>query len=256
MSRRKPLIGIPADRRILGPHPFHCVGEKYIAAVVDAADAIPLLIPSLGERDLDELLASLDGILLTGSPSNVEPQRYSGPASDPGTWHDPHRDATTLPLIPHAVKAGLPLFAICRGFQEMNVAYGGTLWQKVHEVPGKQNHNEDKDQPLETQYRPVHEVELVPGGWLHRWAKADRVLVNSLHSQGVEALGHDLEVEARAPDGLVEAFRVRSAPGFALAVQWHPEWQVMSNPFSRTLFAAFGDAARARVNARQKSFVS
>ena len=250
MSRAKPLIGIPADRRILGPHPFHCVGEKYIAAVVDAADAIPLLIPSLGERDFDQLLESLDGILLTGSPSNVEPQRYSGAASDPGTWHDPHRDATTLPLIPHAVRAGVPLFAICRGFQEMNVAYGGTLWQKVHEVEGKRNHNEDKEQPLDVQYRPVHEVELVAGGWLHRWAKTDRVMVNSLHSQGVEKLGRDLEVEARAPDGLVEAFRVRNAPNFALAVQWHPEWQVMQNPFSRTLFAAFGDAARARVNAR------
>ena len=133
MSRAKPLIGIPADRRILGPHPFHCVGEKYIAAVAKASEAIPVLIPSLGEdADLEAILASVDGILLTGSPSNVEPQRYAGPPSDPDTLHDPHRDATTLPLIPQVIAAGMPLFAVCRGFQEMNVAFGGTLCQKVH----------------------------------------------------------------------------------------------------------------------------
>jgi putative glutamine amidotransferase len=156
VPRRKPLIGIPADRRILGPHPFHCVGEKYIAAVAEAADAIPLLIPALGERDFDQLLGTLDGILLTGSPSNVEPHRYAGPASDPDTLHDPHRDATTLPLIPHAIDAGLPLFAICRGFQEMNVAFGGTLYQKVQAVAGLGDHREDKEQPLEVQYAPAH----------------------------------------------------------------------------------------------------
>ncbi|HEX9208229.1 MAG TPA: gamma-glutamyl-gamma-aminobutyrate hydrolase family protein [Steroidobacteraceae bacterium] len=250
MPRRKPLIGIPADRRILGPHPFHCVGEKYLAAVAEAADAIPLPIPALGERDFDELLESLDGILLTGSPSNVEPHRYAGPAADPDTLHDPHRDATTLPLIPHVIAAGMPLFAICRGFQEMNVAFGGKLWQKVQQVPGMQDHREDKDDPLDVQYGPAHAVELVPGGLLHGLAGAQRVMVNSLHAQGVHELGPGLDVEARAPDGLIEAFRVRNAPGFTLAVQWHPEWQVMKNPFSRAMFAAFGDAARARIKTR------
>ncbi|HET9694841.1 MAG TPA: gamma-glutamyl-gamma-aminobutyrate hydrolase family protein [Steroidobacteraceae bacterium] len=250
MARRKPLIGIPADRRILGPHPFHCVGEKYIAAVADAADAIPLPIPALGERDFDQLLETLDGVLLTGSPSNVEPHRYAGTASDPDTLHDPHRDATTLPLIPHAIAAGVPLFAVCRGFQEMNVAFGGTLWQKVQDVPGMRDHREDKEQPLEVQYGPAHEIELVRGGMLHEWAGTDRVVVNSLHSQGVQTLGDGLEIEARAPDGLIEAFRVRTATAFALAVQWHPEWQVMKNPFSRAIFAAFGDAARARSTRR------
>ncbi len=175
VARHKPLIGIPADRRILGPHPFHCVGEKYIAAVAEAADAIPVLIPSLGERDLDAVLSQLDGILLTGSPSNVEPHRYQGPASDPDTLHDPHRDETTLPLIPRAIAAGLPLFAVCRGFQEMNVAFGGTLWQKVQDVPGMRDHREDKEQPLEVQYAPAHEVELVRGGYLHGLAGTDRV---------------------------------------------------------------------------------
>jgi putative glutamine amidotransferase len=251
VSRRKPLIGIPADRRMLGPHPFHCVGEKYINAVAEAADAIPLLIPSLGERHLDEVLERVDGILLTGSPSNVEPARYAGSPSAPDTLHDPHRDATTLPLIPRVIAAGMPLFAICRGFQEMNVAYGGTLWQKVQEQPGMGDHREDKEQPLEVQYAPAHEVVLEEGGILRRIAGSGRVMVNSLHAQGVQKLGAGLAVEARAPDGLVEGFTVASAPGFALAVQWHPEWQVMANPFSRALFAAFGDAARAHVNSRK-----
>ena len=251
MAERKPLIGIPADRRILGPHPFHCVGEKYIRAVAEGADAVPVLIPALGdETDLDAVLESVDGILLTGSPSNVEPQHYAGPASDPGTMHDPHRDATTLPMIPRVVASGMPLFAICRGFQEMNVAYGGTLWQKVQEIPGKLDHREDKTQPLEVQYAPAHEVELVPGGQLHRLAGTGRVTVNSLHAQGVDRLGAGLEAEAHAPDGLVEGFSVRQSPGFALAVQWHPEWQVMQNPFSRALFAAFGQAARAHAKGK------
>jgi len=245
------MIGIPADRRILGPHPFHCVGEKYIDAVAEAAEAIPVLIPALGDRHLDEVIERIDGILLTGSPSNVEPARYAGPPSDPETLHDPHRDATTLPLIPRVVAAGIPLFAVCRGFQEMNVAFGGTLWQKVQEQPGMRDHREDGEQPLERQYAAAHAVDLVPGGLLSRIAGAGRVMVNSLHSQGVRQLGRDLEVEARAEDGLVEGFRVRSAPGFAVAVQWHPEWQVMQNPFSRALFAAFGDAARTRANARK-----
>lgn len=251
MSRAKPLIGIPADRRILGPHPFHCVGEKYIAAVARAAEAIPVLIPSLGgDADLDAILASVDGILLTGSPSNVEPQRYAGTPSDSDTLHDPHRDATTLPLIPRVIAAGMPLFAVCRGFQEMNVAFGGTLWQKVQEVQGYADHREDKEAPLEAQYGPAHEIELVPGGQLQRIAGTDRVMVNSLHSQGVQRLGEGLAVEARAPDGLIEGFSVPTAPGFALAVQWHPEWQVMNNPFSRALFAAFGEAARAHAKGR------
>ena len=251
MSRSLPLIGIPADRRILGPHPFHCVGEKYITAVKEAAGGLPVLVPSLGdEADLEAILEAVDGILLTGSPSNVEPQRYAGPPSAPDTMHDPHRDATTLPLIPRVVAAGMPLFAICRGFQEMNVAYGGTLWQRVHEVPGYADHRENKEDPLEVQYGPAHEVELLPGSELRRIAGTDRVQVNSVHAQGVARLGDGLEVEARAPDGLIEGFRVRDAAGFALAVQWHPEWQVMRNSFSRALFAAFGDAVRAHAKGR------
>jgi putative glutamine amidotransferase len=246
MRTRKPIIGVPADRRLLGSHWFHCVGEKYLEAIAEAADALPLIVPAFGERlELEVLLDRCDGVLLTGSPSNVEPARYAGPPSAPGTWHDPERDATTLPLIPRAVDAGLPVFAVCRGFQEFNVAYGGTLHQKLHEVPGLMMHKEDEAQPLEVQYGPAHEVELAAGGTLARLAGRTRVQVNSLHSQGIDRLGRGLVVEARAPDGVIEAVRVGDAPGFALAVQWHPEWRVLSNEFSTALFAAFGAAARA-----------
>lgn len=248
-GNKRPVIGIPADRRMIGPHPFHAVGEKYIAAVVQAADCLPLLIPVL-ETPLDvaQILAHLDGIFFPGSPSNVEPTWYAGSPSVPGTLHDPHRDATTLSLIPRAVETGVPVFGVCRGFQEMNVAMGGTLHQRVHEVEGFNDHREDKEQPLDVQYAPAHDVILEPGGMLSKLAGADRVTVNSLHGQGVDRLGPDLAVEARAPDGLIEAFRVKNAANFALAVQWHPEWKVMSNPFSQALFAEFGRAARQRAS--------
>jgi putative glutamine amidotransferase len=253
MAPGRPLIGIPADRRMVGDHPFHMVGEKYARAVMEAAGAVPLLIPSLAEElGLDELLTRLDGLVFTGSPSNVEPHRYQGPASAPGTLHDPARDATTLPLIRKAVGAGVPVLGICRGFQEMNVAFGGSLHQKLHEVPGHLDHRDDTTQPLEVQYGPAHEVTLEPGGLLRSLSASDRIQVNSLHNQGIERLGSELAVEARAPDGVIEAFRVRAARSFALAVQWHPEWKVMTNPFSRALFAAFGEASRERAQSKKK----
>jgi putative glutamine amidotransferase len=232
---------------MLGPHPFHAVGEKYITAVLDAAQALPLVIPSLGEElALDELLQELDGLMFTGSPSNVAPHVYGGEPSRPGTLHDPQRDATTLPLIPRAIDAGVPVLGMCRGFQEMNVAFGGTLWQHVAEVPGHHVHHEDASQPLDVQYAPAHEVTLAQGGLLQSIAGTGHLMVNSLHHQGVRTLGHNLVEEARADDGLIEAFRVQDARRFALAVQWHPEWKAVEDSFSTALFKAFGDAARDR----------
>lgn len=249
MRLRRPVIGIPADRRMLGPHPFHAVGEKYITAVLDAGDGLPLLIPSLGrELMLDELIDSIDGLLFTGSPSNVEPGRYGGEPSRPGTLHDPDRDATTLPLIPRAIAAGVPVLGVCRGFQEMNVAYGGTLWQHVSES-GFQVHHEDATGTLDQQYAPAHAVTLQPEGLLHRLSGTARIQVNSLHHQGVRQLGAGLVEEGRSDDGLIEAFSVQGARRFAVAVQWHPEWKALENSFSAALFKAFGAAARDRAAA-------
>lgn len=247
MSSEQPIIGIPACRKLISPHMFHAVGEKYVTAVATAAGGLPLLVPALGGGlSIPALLQSLDGLFFTGSPSNVEPHHYQGEASAAGTLHDPHRDATTLPLMAAAIDAGLPVFAVCRGFQEMNVVFGGSLHQKVQELPGKLDHREDSTQPLELQYAPAHELELTEDGYLARLLGTRRIQVNSLHSQGVDRLGKGLVVEATAPDGMVEAFRVADAPSFALGVQWHPEWQVMANPQSLALFEAFGDACRQR----------
>ncbi len=241
----KPLIGIPADRRQLDPHPFHMVGEKYITAIRDGANALPFIIPALGDSlDADDILSRIDGLLLTGSPSNVEPHHYDGEPSRPGTMHDPHRDETTLQLIRRALETGVPLLAICRGYQELNVVLGGTLHQYVHELPGYQLHKEDPEDLLDVQYGPSHEIHLVEGGLLRKLAGTETVTVNSLHSQGVARLADGVTVEAVADDGLVEGFRVDGAKALALAVQWHPEWKVTENEFSLNIFKSFGEACR------------
>ena len=248
----KPIIGVPADRRVIDPHPFQMVGEKYLAAIINGADALPLMMPVMADDvDIDELLLQFDGVFLTGSYSNVEPHHYDGEPSEEGTLHDPHRDAVTLPLVKRALECGVPVLAVCRGFQELNVALGGTLHQKVHEVAGYRNHLENKSDPLEKQYGPAHAVTLVEGGLLRELAGTDSAMVNSLHAQGVARLADGVSVEAVADDGLIEAFRVDDAEGFALAVQWHPEWQVTKNEFSMQIFKAFGDACRARAAERQ-----
>jgi putative glutamine amidotransferase len=227
-------------------------GEKYLQAIIDGADALPLIIPVLAEHlDVEELLGQLDGILLPGSPSNVEPHHYDGEPSEPGTLHDAHRDAATLPLASRALDAGIPLLAICRGFQELNVVLGGTLHQKVYEVAGYHGHHDNPDDPLDVQYGPSHELNLVEGGLLHSLAGMAKVTVNSLHKQGVERLASGVTVEGIADDGLIEAFVVDEVPGFALAVQWHPEWQTTQDEFSMAIFKAFGDACREYAGQRQ-----
>jgi putative glutamine amidotransferase len=245
MDRGKPLIGVVSDRRLLEPHHFHMVGEKYLRALVDAAEVYPVTLPSLTEGfDILDILDRVDGIFLPGSQSNVEPHRYDGTPSKPGTWHDPERDQGTLSLIPAVVQAGLPLFAVCRGFQELNVAYGGSLHQLVHEVPGYHMHKENPDDPIEIQYGPSHEVTFTPGGLLESIIGKNSVMVNSLHSQAVDQLADGLSVEATADDGLIEAFVVENSPGFTLGVQWHPEWLVRDNEVSTAIFQAFGGACR------------
>lgn len=244
MSTRRPVVGIPACIKPIGAHDFHVIGRKYVDAVVLGARCTPLLLPAIGDRqELEQLLDLLDGLMLTGSPSNVEPERYGQEPHSPEMMMDKERDATTFPLIDAALQRGMPLFGICRGFQELNVALGGTLHQQVHAVPGRIDHREPKDQPLEVQYGPAHPVNLTAGGELQRLLDgASAIRVNSIHGQGVDVLAPGLFAEAMAPDGQIEAIRVKDAKGFAMAVQWHPEWKLMDNPDSKRLFAAFGEA--------------
>ena len=251
MSRR-PIIAVPADRRVLNPHPSHVVGEKYVKALLDGSDSLPMIVPSLPDDiGLDEILDQVDGVLLTGSYSNLEPHHYGDDDDDHVGDRDPHRDAMTLPLALRALERGVPLLAVCRGHQELNVALGGTLHRNVADVPGYHNHLENKSDPLDVQYGPSHPVELIEGGLLNSLAGANSVMVNSLHGQAVAKLADDVAVEAVADDGLIEAFRVDTAPGFNLSVQWHPEWKVTENEFSMAIFKAFGDACRARAAERQ-----
>lgn len=252
--RRIPWVGLPADRRQIGLHPFHAVGEKYLRAVTEVAGALPVLIPALGRGlALRGLLADLDGLVLPGSPSNIEPHQYGDEPSWPGNLHDPHRDDTTLRLVPLAIELGLPVLGLCRGLQEVNVALGGSLHQKLYEVEGFDDHREDDTLPVDEQYAPTHPVRLTEGGLLARLAGTGEVQVNSLHGQGVERLGRGLVVEARAPDGVIEAVRLDRPDRFVLAVQWHPEWKPAGNPFSMAIFRAFGDACRARAARRRNS---
>jgi putative glutamine amidotransferase len=245
---RKPIVLIPSDLKQIGEHPFHAVGQKYILAVAQGAQALPLLVPAISEHlDIDELLASADGIMLTGSPSNVHPSHFGQAVHNPALPLDPARDALTLKLIKAAIKAEMPLLAICRGFQELNVAYGGSLHQAVQEVAGKHDHREAKGLDLDAQYAPVHSVNLVANGQLAKILGANQTMVNSLHGQGIDRLGAGLSAEAHAPDGLIEALSVDNAKAFALGVQWHPEWKVMENPSYLAIFKAFGDACRSRM---------
>ncbi len=246
--RARPWVAVPADCKQVGPHPFQAVGEKYLRALIDGADVVPIPLPSLHPPlPLTDILSEFDGLFLTGSHSNIEPHHYSNEPSWEGNLHDPARDANTLGLVRRAVDAGLPVLAVCRGLQEVNVAFGGTLHQKVHEVTGYADHREDKNAPLDQQYAPAHLIRLEPGGILHGLADgAAEVWVNSLHGQGIAELAPTLAVEARAPDGLIEAVRLPAAQNFFLAVQWHPEWKVTEDPFYLAIYRAFGDACSAR----------
>ena len=247
MSPRPPIVGIPCDHRMVGRHPFHMVGEKYITAVRDGAGALPLLIPVLKEPiPPGDLLAAFDGFLFPGSPSNVSPKHYDGEAPREDVLQDENRDATSLPLLMAAIEAGVPVLCVCRGFQELNVALGGTLFQHVQEVPGRHDHREDKDAGLETQYGPAHEVAVAETGLLAQLTSRRSFHVNSLHGQGIDRLASTLRADAVAPDGTIEAVSMPTAKGFLLGLQWHPEWRWRENEISRAIFGAFGEAVHQR----------
>lgn len=245
-SRTRPLVGIAASSGEQYGQPANVVLSQYIEAVERAADAIAVLIPARGKAsDIDGLLERLDGLCVPGDRSNVAPGIYGGREPPTGEILDHDRDATTLTLIPAALERGVPLLAICRGFQELNVALGGTLHARVHEISGYADHRAPTTLPAETRFAPTHEVTLEAGGLL---AAANggttQATVNSLHAQGIDRLAPGLAVEARAPDGLVEAARVPDSRTFALGVQWHPEWRATQTPFYGAIFAAFAAALR------------
>jgi putative glutamine amidotransferase len=246
-----PLVLVAADTREINGAPWQAVSETYLTALVHGAGAMPLILPSLGPgTDVEAVLASADGVLLPGSVSNVHPSRYGVAPSEKAHPHDEKRDALTLPLIEGAVRHGVPLFAICRGMQEMNVALGGTLHAEVREVPGREDHRAPDVRERDGRYAIRQEVEVVPGGALAAILGAGTVRVNSLHRQAVDRLAPRLAVEATAADGTVEAVSVKGSVAFALGVQWHPEYWVRTDATSQRLFSAFGRAVRDRMAAR------
>lgn len=255
-SQASPLVWLPADHRLLGDElhrmPYLVLGDKYARAVKVGAGAQPVLFPLAQASQIPALLSLVDGVLLTGSPSNVHPSHFSEGVADPSLPLDPERDGLTLALVKACVEGGVPLLGICRGFQEINVAHGGSLHQRVHQVPGLMDHREPDHVPPEQQYAPSHTVSLVPGSCLADWAGGTTAQVNSLHGQGVNRLGAGLRPLAHAPDGLVEAFEIEAATAFAVAVQWHPEWRCWENPFYTAIFKAFGEACEARRRGRPK----
>ena len=240
---RKPIIGVSADVFVIDGHRFHAAGEKYLAPIA-AMGALPRVVPSLGPGEkVEDLLQGLDGLLMTGAVSNVEPRYYGGGEELACPPYDPDRDATTLPLIRATLARGLPLLAICRGHQELNVALGGSLFPRVHEQPGRLDHRTPAGDTHEVKYAPRHPVTLTNGGFLAGLAGDKNViLVNSLHWQAIDRLADSLAVEAVAEDGTIEAVRVKGAKSFALGVQWHPEWRFDQDPFSMALFSAFAEA--------------
>lgn len=259
----RPLIGIPCCMKAFGAFamPNHAVSDHYIQVVLGPVGGTPILIPAAGTGVVDEVLPRLDGLLLTGSRSNVAPDLYAGPPHLEGTPEDPARDSTTLPLIRAALTAGVPVFAICRGFQEMNVALGGTLDQRIQDLPGRLDHSTPVDQVLpRVRTGKAHAVRVAGDGLLARhWAgldwSPDAVPVNSLHNQGVARAAPRLVPEAWAPDGTIEAAHVEGARGFALGVQWHPEYDWAEDALSRRLFEAFGAAAADWAAKRQRDIL-
>lgn len=252
MTESKPVIGVVADLNLKSKHPIHSVQDKYLDAITAGAHAIAFVLPALIDRpggaffdpgDIDAVLESLDGVFLSGATSNIDPAQYGRTLQDPQSPADTARDAVTLALVRAAVRRGMPVLGVCRGFQEINVALGGTLHQQVHNTPGYADHREADDAPLDVAYGPAHPITILPGGLFETLAGGLEAQVNSLHGQGVDDLAPGLVVEATAPDGLIEAYR-GAGPGFLAAVQWHPEWQFRSNSLSVALFRAFGEAAR------------
>ncbi len=243
----KPLIGISCCTKAFGVYGMlnHAASDTYVRAVDQVMGAVPVLVPANGDAaDIGTLLARLDGIVLTGSRSNVQPSLYGGPPHPADTPEDAKRDAVTLRLIRAAIQAGVPVLAICRGLQEMNVALGGTLHQRLQDLPGRLDHSTPLHSNARVRTAKAHSLAVAPGSWLHRVAGTADIGVNSLHNQGIDRLAAGLVVEAMAPDGTIEAVRLPGARALAVGVQWHPEYDFAEDAVSQGIFAAFADAVR------------
>ena len=260
----KPMIGISCCTKHFGVFgmPNHAASDTYVRATDEIIGAVPVLLPANGPTaDIETLLDRLDGIVLTGSRSNVHPTLYDGPPHAEGTPEDPARDGITLPLIRAAVARGVPMLAICRGFQELNVALGGSLHQRLQDLPDRMDHSTPMQPSSRVRQGKAHSVRVTQGGWLHRLVNTTEIAVNSLHNQGINQLAPGLTVEAIAPDGLIEAVRVTAsqagpAIGYAVGVQWHPEYDWRTDTLSRAIFEQFGAAVRAYADAARLGGVS
>ncbi len=242
-----PTVGIIGNFALLNnEYPVHAAGQMNITAVSKVSGALPLVVPSDPDIvDIEALKSACDGFLFTGGRPNVHPEEYGEEATEAHGAFDRARDRLTLQLIRDCVDTGQPIFAICRGFQELNVAMGGSLYPEIRDLPGRMNHRMPPDGTIEEKFALRHDVTLTEGGVFHRIFGKTVVRTNTLHGQGIKHTGARIVVDGRAPDGTEEAIYVDGAPGFALGVQWHPEYKAAEDPVSRPLFEAFGTAVRA-----------
>lgn len=248
----KPLVGISCCVKTFGTYNTlnHAASDTYVRAVDQVMDGVPVLVPANGDAaDVETLVARLDAIILTGSRSNVQPCLYDGLPHPEGIPEDPARDATTVRLIRTAVAAGIPIFAICRGLQELNVALGGSLHQRLQDLPDRLDHSTPLHPNARVRTGKAHAVRLAPGSWIRRVAGTETIPVNSLHNQGIDRLAAGLVADGVAPDGTIEAVRLPGAPALTIGVQWHPEYDFETDAVSRALFAAFATAVRGRSSA-------
>jgi len=248
----KPVVGVIGSAHVINDrHNVQLVGQRNMRAVAEVAGALPLMFAGTPDiTDIDALLGAVDGILLTGARANVHPARFGAEADARHEPYDHDRDAMALGLIEACIERGVPLFGICRGLQEMNVAFGGSLHPEIRELPGRMNHRMPRLENGEIHPDPNvvfadrHEVQLAKGGVFAKLLGCEAIRVNSLHGQGILELGKRVAVEGVAEDGTIEAIRIAEAPCFALGVQWHAEYDPQSNPINRILFEAFGTALR------------
>jgi putative glutamine amidotransferase len=241
----QPVIGIISNHFMVNEtYETHATGTMNSQVVADVMGCLPLIVPANPDWvDIDALMGVCDGFLFTGARPNVHPEEYGHEVTQAHGDFDRGRDGVALPLIRSCTRIGLPIFGVCRGFQEFNVAFGGTLHPEIRDIPGRDNHRMPPEGSLEEKFELRHSIDFTPGGIFAQILGSDQVMVNSLHGQGIEDVGDRVIVEGHAPDGTVEAIHIKDAPGFALAVQWHPEWNAAADPVSRPLFEAFRDAA-------------